>query len=59
MASDNKVVSDVKLQKIVDKLRAIKDRQQLQFEPMSLFFAFQIICRLLSNPFNNEIIYFI
>ena len=29
MASDNKVVSDVKLQKIVDKLRAIKDRQQL------------------------------
>lgn len=28
MASDNKVVSDVKLQKIVDKLRAIKDRQQ-------------------------------
>ena len=59
MASDNKVVSDVKLQKIVDKLRAIKDRHQLQFEAMSLFFAFQIICRLLSNPFNNEIIYFI
>ena len=29
MASDNKVVSDVKLQKIVDKLIAIKDRQQL------------------------------
>lgn len=29
MASDNKVVSDVKLQKIVDKLRALKDRQQL------------------------------
>ena len=32
MASDNKVVSDVKLQKIVDKLRAIKDRQQLNEE---------------------------
>lgn len=32
MASDNKVVSDIKLQKIVDKLRAIKDRQQLNEE---------------------------
>ena len=33
MASDNKVVSDVKLQKIVDKLIAIKDRHQLPLSP--------------------------
>lgn len=50
MASDNKAVSDVKLQKIVDKLRAIKDRQQLTFQVGCYLSSLQFPRR--SSPFD-------
>ncbi len=54
MASDNKVVSDVKLQKIVDKLRAIKDRQQLNEEQTKNGFILPLFAALGYDVFDTD-----